>query len=72
MLEIFGVAQRFGDGFNALARRAINDAGLVLANQFAQSRVFFRVIRDLPNELISNSAGQTRPRIPADYVARDA
>ena len=50
MLETFASLEGFGDGFDAFPRGAIDDAGLMFANQRTQARIFFGIVRDLRNE----------------------
>ncbi len=65
MLEIFASLERFGDGFDPLSGRAIDDAGLVLADQRVQAFVFLRFVRDRRDEQF-----QIRPRESRDELPR--
>ncbi len=64
MLEIFAGLERFGDGFDALSGRAIDDAGLVLADQRVQPFVFLRFVRDRRDEQFQIGPRESRHELP--------
>ena len=56
--------QRFRDRFDPLARRAINDAGLVLADERVQTLIFLRLVRDLRDQQFQVRPGEPRHELP--------
>ena len=56
--------QRFGDSLDPLPRRAINDAGLVLADQRIQAFVFLRLVRDVRDEQLQIGPRESRHEFP--------